>query len=156
MSYENYYEYNSDVDLDAQTLFDYVSQQSEVRNVINNVVPAKPDIFGQAMEPFENGCNARKIKLLSNDESNTNNMDNRNNTNNLKELQLNTAVVAQEQTSYFKWIIFILLALLALYFLFRTRMTCNLKGEQNIVLNENTIDTLTPAVRSEFRAIFAR
>lgn len=145
MSYENYYEYVNDVDIDSQTLFDYVAQQSDVTKAITETVPAKPQIFGQAMEPFKSDT-----KNIQDEEK--------------KVMEKNTTVVDKPKSciynvisySHFKWMIFILLALLALYFLFRTKNTCNYNQSQYNVINEYTPDSATPIVGSEFRAIFAR
>lgn len=136
---EDYYEYKSDIDLDAQTLFDYVNQQFEVYKAINNVVPAKPETFGLAMEPFESN------KTNVNDAEDS--------------IKLIPKIKKQrEETNYFKWIIFILLFLLALYFLFHTKTSFCGKDKQSILGNNyiENIDTYTPAVGSEFRAMFVR
>lgn len=150
MSGENYYEYNGEIDLDAQTLFDYISQQNEVEKRINDVVPANPLIFGQAMEPFESNN-----KYKSQSSTNVNGTEKTFQ----EDLQQSKFYVNENsrKEKYFKWIIFILLALLALYFLSNLNFSqCRNKYKENLGLNEKIIDTMTPVVESDFRAIFVR
>lgn len=146
MSFENYYEYNGETDLDAQTLFDYVLQQKDVQVAMDHVVPQNPEIFGKAAEPF-------------NSTSNNENKDDKEiaNPDELQELKLPKRNNKQEKKpSYFKWIIFILLGLLALYFLFGMQLTCNKKVPTLTAPDQYMFDTATPTVGSEFRAIFVR
>lgn len=136
MSYENYYEYNGNVDLDDQTLFDYINQQIEVQKAMDNVVPAKPEIFGLAAEPFE--ADVKKSEDTASSDENENE-------------------IANEQSNKWslhyliKWIILLMLILLAIYFLFGIRKECGIKYEHN-----NVVDSVTPTVGSEFRAIFVK
>ena len=147
MPTENYYRYSDDIDLDDQTMFEYVNQQNDVQEMISNVGPENLNTFGQAMEPFESSDKKKSI-------DNINDLDNKNFSGKNFEV-----VESYSKPKYLKWIIFILLILLAMYFLFRNKffMCKNIKSYQTI--NEiavNTIDTFTPTVQPEFRAIFVR
>ncbi len=155
MSNENYYEYNGEIDLDSQTLFDYVNQQIDVQKAINNVVPKSPSTFGQAAEPFDGSC---RDNLNQDSEQTKIKIQNQNqNQNELQELKsLKPHKNEYDQHSYFKWFIFLLLALIALYFLFGAQLSCGKKKMQIQHLDINTLDTVTPTVGSEFRAIFAK
>jgi hypothetical protein len=169
MSYDNYYQYNGEVDLDAQTLFDYVNQQDEVSKMINNVVPEKPDIFGKAAEPFESTCKnnlkneqtvqqAKKEPQLELAES----ADSVEPANSSVDEPTSSNINRKNHVSYFKWFIFILLGLLALYFFLGTQSVCGSSRNGTSYtntprfVNDNMVDTMTPTVGSEFRAIFAR
>lgn len=155
MSHQNYYEYKGEIDLDEQTLFDYVNQQNEIKKSIENAVPEKPEIFGKASEPFQStsSCKNNQNKVNPNLKNTENEEDDEKEENTYKK---------NEGVGYFKWIVFILLGILALYFLFSSQLICETNVLQSNKMNrfpkldQNTFDTQTPTVGSEFRAMFVR
>lgn len=142
---ENYYEYNGDIDLDAQSLYDYVNNQVEVQKAINNVVPKNPETFGKAAEPFNS------INNIDKDYNKEINLEN--------ELETSKKQKKNEEPNYFRWIIFILLCMIALYFLMKSQFVCKDVVRPHMIMHQmdtGSLDAFTPAVGSEFKAIFAR
>lgn len=142
MSSEIYYKYNDNINLDEQSLFEYVNQQNNINKMISNVGPQNPKIFGQAAEPF-GSYNKKSKKIFDINELDENNLPE----DNFEFVEHNL-----NSSNYFKWFVFILLMLLALYFLFRGSISTCKQNESFL----SDYDVLTPNVQPEFRAIFVK
>lgn len=147
----NYYEYNGDIDLDEQTLYEYVNhvnQQTNVQKMINNVVPTNPKTFGQAVEPFE----SKKELVQQNQQIQYDNSD----YSDYSDYSNSNSNSKEQTNNYFKWFVFMLLLLLALYYLFNTKSSCGNKKHDIFIADKYPLDSATPDIGSEFKAMFVR
>lgn len=125
----DYYTYPDDINLDEQSLYDYVTQQIDVQNLITNVTPENENTFGQTtLEGFD-GEKAKKDedKQISN-------------------------------PNYLMWAIILLLIVLAFYILFRKKVACGSSAISMSNIGHDSVNEFNYAddVATEFKPIFVK
>lgn len=131
MSYETYYEYDENINLDKDSLFNYVKYTDQLNDLMGTPGPTNPDKFGTPyVEPF-------KGSDQNDDEKNTN--------------EKNT----DKKNNYFIMYILIgVLLLFFLYFLFFGKFKCGSSVKPQ--LDVDTLNPLSADMGSGYRAVFVK
>ena len=132
MPYETYYEYDSNINLDSQSLYDYVQYSDQLNNLMSTNGPDNIDTFSNGVERFKENSKDDK------DDNNDND-------------------IKDNKPFGGNFIIYLLLGALFLlfaYFLLTGKLKCG--GESN-VLEQDTLNPLSEDVGvGALRAVFVK